>query len=137
MSDIEQIDVNAELSKERTRESLDRTLNAWIRTAVSLIGFGFAIAKTYEFMEAGYGAQTGRVLDGLHAPLWFGAAFILLGLAGVVGAIMQYDRVIAKVKSGTFVFEETRPLPKFVAIALLIIGVFGLLVISLSILQPK
>jgi putative membrane protein len=35
-----------ELAKERTRESADRTLNAWIRTSASLIGFGFAIAHT-------------------------------------------------------------------------------------------
>ncbi|HMK35743.1 MAG TPA: DUF202 domain-containing protein [Desulfomonilaceae bacterium] len=37
-----------EFAKERTRESADRTLNAWIRTSISLIGFGFAIAKAYE-----------------------------------------------------------------------------------------
>ena len=29
-----------ELAKERNRQSSDRTLMAWIRTAISLIGFG-------------------------------------------------------------------------------------------------
>ena len=30
-----------ELAKERNREAAERTLMAWIRTALSLIGFGF------------------------------------------------------------------------------------------------
>ena len=43
-----------QLAKERTREASDRTLMAWIRTSISLIGFGFAIAKTYEYVETDY-----------------------------------------------------------------------------------
>ena len=59
-----------ELAKERTRESADRTLNAWIRTSISLIGFGFAIAKSYEYVETGYEGWTGKILDPFHAPLF-------------------------------------------------------------------
>ena len=34
-----------ELARERNREAAERTLMAWIRTALSLIGFGFGIGK--------------------------------------------------------------------------------------------
>ena len=37
------IDESTQLSRERNRESADRTLMAWIRTSLSLIGFGFGI----------------------------------------------------------------------------------------------
>ncbi len=86
-----------ELAKERTREAADRTLNASIRTSIVLIGFGFAIAKSYEYVETGYRRSLGRVLDPYHAPLWFGAALIILGLVGTVAAIVQYGWILDKV----------------------------------------
>ncbi len=47
-------DVASELAKEREREGADRTLNAWIRTSIALIGFGCVIAKCDEYVETGY-----------------------------------------------------------------------------------
>ena len=35
----------------RTRASVERTLMSWIRTAVSLIGFGFTIVQFFERMQ--------------------------------------------------------------------------------------
>ena len=37
------ISESTELAKERNREVTDRILMAWIRTSLSLIGFGFGI----------------------------------------------------------------------------------------------
>ena len=34
-----------ELARERSPQAADRTLMAWVRTALSLIGFGFGIAN--------------------------------------------------------------------------------------------
>jgi uncharacterized membrane protein YidH (DUF202 family) len=57
-----------ELAKERNRAAYDRTLMAWIRTAISLIGFGFAIAKSYEYVQMDQMEKTGRFIDQIHAP---------------------------------------------------------------------
>ena len=51
-------DIANELGKKRNRAAVERTLMAWIRTALSLIGFGFGIGKLAAYLEAA----------GLHPP---------------------------------------------------------------------
>ena len=41
-----------ELARERNRAAADRTLLAWIRTALSLIGFGFGIDRIVNVVNA-------------------------------------------------------------------------------------
>ena len=38
----------------------ERTLMAWVRTAISLISFGFAIYKFFDFMRSGGAAPAGQ-----------------------------------------------------------------------------
>jgi putative membrane protein len=126
-----------ELAKERTRESADRTLNAWIRTSISLIGFGFAIAKSYEYVETGYEGWTGKILDPFHAPLFFGGAFIVLGLLGTFAAVIQYGRILDRIRSGRFIYIEPQRLPQMMAISVLVIGLFGLVAVGVTIVHHK
>ena len=44
----------------RTRWSLERTLMSWVRTAVSLIGFGFTIVQFFERLSS---------MEGVHPAL--------------------------------------------------------------------
>ena len=41
------LDTSTRLAIQRTRLASERTLMAWIRTATSLIGFGFTIFKFF------------------------------------------------------------------------------------------
>ncbi|MFZ0240938.1 MAG: DUF202 domain-containing protein [Desulfobacterales bacterium] len=118
-----------ELAKERNREAVDRTLMAWIRTAISLIGFGFAIAQSYQFLESDYVQKTGRVLDSLHTPFIFGISFMVLGILGMIAGVIQYNRILDRIQSDRFIYIRPWALPKIMAILLVIIGVFGILAI--------
>jgi putative membrane protein len=118
-----------ELAKERSREASDRTLMAWIRTSISLIGFGFAIAKSYEYLDAEYTEKTGKALEAIPTPIIFGASFMMLGLLGVLAGVVQYRRMLKKINSDQFVYSEPLPLPQLIAIGLLIIGVFGFVMV--------
>jgi len=123
------VNLTNELAKERNRAAYDRTLMAWVRTAISLIGFGFAIAKSYEYIQAETLEETGRFIDQIHAPLWFGMSFILLGMLCILGGVIQYVKVVKQIQTGEFTYGEPRPLAKIIALILLIIGVFALITI--------
>ena len=47
----------------RTRLSVERTMMSWMRTAVSLIGFGFAIVQFFERMQQMPGIKSARFPD--------------------------------------------------------------------------
>lgn len=126
-----------ELAKERTSEAADRTLNAWIRTSIALIGFGFAIAKSYEYVERGYEGWTGKILDPFHVPLFFGGAFIVLGLLETSADGVQYGWILDRIRSGRFTYMEPRRLPQIMATSVLVMGLFGLVAVGATILHQK
>ena len=106
--------------------SADRTLMSEIRTALSLIGFGFTLHEAFrKAFEAGVisNAQTARL---------FGLALILVGILLLVGGIVrhvQYARELRArrrelIEDGLIHGQSTYPLSvTFVsALALLLIG---------------
>ena len=71
----------------RTRLSVERTMMSWLRTAVALIGFGFAIVQYLEHVEETPGARAAYLP---HAPRYLGLALIACGILALVISIWQY-----------------------------------------------
>ena len=115
-----------ELAKERNREAAERTLMAWIRTALSLIGFGFGIGKLDDFLQ-GAGLHTRFAVP--HSTLIFGASFIVVGIVGLLAAIVQHVRIMKRSSRPDFAYNAMRPIAMTVAAMLMLIGVFGLIAI--------
>ena len=73
---------------DRTRLAHDRTQMAWVRTAASLISFGFTIYKFFQSM-----AEKGQVSEGrLFGPREFAMSLIGIGLASLLLATIQNRR---------------------------------------------
>jgi putative membrane protein len=110
----------------RTRLSLERTLMAWIRTAVSLIGFGFTIVQFFERLQAMPGVNPARLPQ---APYYLGLGLIACGILALVVSIWQYHSALRYLWSESFaavagMTKEGKQTPLYaVAIALLLIGV--------------
>jgi putative membrane protein len=121
--------VSTELARERTREAADRTLMAWIRTCLSLIGFGFGIAKFRDVLVEAVGLHQGA--GHLHSTLIFGLSFISLGIFGLLAAVIQHWRILTQIKFGDFQYTGFRPVVMITALILLLIGIFGFISILL------
>ena len=115
----QELNVSNELGKERTREAADRTLMAWIRTCLSLIGFGFGIAK---FRDILLEAEHIHPDNHIHTTLIFGLSFISLGIFGLLAAVIQHWRILRHLKFEEFRYTGFRPVVMVTAILLLLIG---------------
>jgi len=82
---IPPLDTSTRLAYERTYLAHERTLMGWVRTAVSLISFGFTIAKVFDFLREQHGRQV-TVLG----PRAIGSIMIVIGLVALVLATMQH-----------------------------------------------
>jgi putative membrane protein len=85
MGDSE-LDRNDVLALDRTRLAAERTLMAWVRTALSMITFGFTI---YKFLEALQEESTVPVLRP-NAPRNLGLTLIGIGTFAVIAASVQH-----------------------------------------------
>lgn len=113
--------LSIELARERSHEAASRTLMAWIRTALSLIGFGFGVDRMIHFM-AGQGADkaTNPVAEGR----FFGMSFVLLGTFGLLAAVFQHWHVLIRIKRADYVYHPPWPITEIVAALLLLIGFY-------------
>lgn len=86
-SGIPRLDMTTRLAFERTRVAYDNTVMAAVRTATSLITFGFTIYKFFEFEIPGK-EYTNRLVG----PREFGITMILIGITFLSMSWFEYSR---------------------------------------------
>jgi putative membrane protein len=74
----------------RTRMALERTATSWVRTSVSLIGFGFTIVQFLERLNGMEGFAPAKT----HASRYVGLALIGGGVLVLVICMWQYRKMI-------------------------------------------
>ena len=74
-----QHDPRVQLAFERTFLAYERTRIAWVRTALSLISFGFVIAKFFQYLREKQG-ETATLMS----PRAVDLVMITIGLVGLI-----------------------------------------------------
>jgi len=120
----------------RTRLSVERTMMAWVRTAIALIGFGFTIVQFFDRMKEMPGVAPPRFPE---APRYLGLSLIFCGVVALLISIWQYQWGLRYLWGGNFAAiagatREGMQTPLLaVAIALAFIGAFAFFAVVLHI----
>jgi putative membrane protein len=84
----------------RTQMALQRTLLAAVRTAVSLIGFGFTVAQFFEKLVGHLPSHVRKL--GPDAPRDLGLTLIAAGVISLMMFTWQYRQATKYLRSGAF-----------------------------------
>ena len=120
--------INTELAKERTHGAYDRTMMAWVRTALTLIGFGIGI---FEFT-----GKTGSDSIFKSSKL-VGILLIILGVVAMVLEIQENKENHLSLLKPKFIYEHKTSLGIKIGYALIAIGIIALINIVIKIIQNK
>ena len=96
----------------------ERTLLAWIRTALTLMGFGFVVARFGLFLRMLHPEQSGG-----HAfSVVVGVTLVLLGVLTAGAAAIQHRRFTATLSAAQLPAHVSMRFPVMLAWALCLIG---------------
>jgi putative membrane protein len=115
----EELKLSDQLAIDRTRLAAERNLMAWIRTALSLIAFGFTIYKFLQTIQQ----QSTLPVYRPNAPRNLGLLLVGLGTFAVAVACIQHWKYLRKLSPD----QPCRPWDLAFVVAI-VIGLLGILV---------
>lgn len=120
-ADEHKMDSN-DLGFERTVLAESRTLMAWIRTAISMISFGFTIYKFFH--------ETQGTTHRIFSPRHVGMIMILFGLLALSWGLMEHRATIKKLRKSYPALESSKS-----SVLAILILLFGLALFLLALFR--
>ena len=100
----------------------ERTLLAWIRTGLALMGFGFVVARFGLFLQQMQIMQRTPIERSYGLSLWFGTALIAVGVIVNVFAGWQHIRLVRELDRGAASHSHASTQAVLIAFFLALVG---------------
>src|SRR5271156_6905319 len=123
---VDQSSIKSQNSTTQTGKASDhlaneRTFLAWIRTSISIIVFGFVVAKfgitLREFLRV-----QGATVQESGVSLIIGVGFIAMGIFMALAAWFRYQATMRRIETGNF-----KPAGPIVTVLTVVAAVFGII----------
>ncbi|WP_267221025.1 YidH family protein [Dyella silvae] len=103
----------------------ERTYLAWVRTAISVMAFGFLLERFDIFLI--YASKTAdKVSEGLHtrASQWLGLTLLVVGALMIVGATLRFYRNRRAIESSKSSMYGDSLVARAMAVLLVLMAIF-------------
>jgi len=100
----------------------ERTVLAWIRTGIALMGLGFVLARFGLFLQEFHQLQPDSQVRSYGISLWIGVSLILLGVSVCLLSVLRHLRMLKQLEAGESLYLRSPRLVIGIAAALVILG---------------
>jgi putative membrane protein len=114
----------------------ERTFLAWIRTGISLMGFGFVVARFGIFGDLTNLPQQLPVGLPHELSVWFGAALIAIGAIVNLFAARRFMRLVGELNRDQFADRSLSRQGVIVALFLAMLGIAMTIYLTMFLAQP-
>jgi inner membrane protein YidH len=112
---------SSEIGKASDHLANERTFLAWIRTSISIIVFGFVVAKFGITLRELLLAQGNTVRES-GASLMIGLGFMAMGIFMALAAWFRYQSTMRRIETGDF-----KPAKAIVTVLAVLAALFGII----------
>ena len=101
----------------------ERTLLAWIRTGLAMMGFGFVVARFGLFLRELASSQKVSPKTSVHLSVWLGTVLVALGVFVFLAAAIDHAKYLQRLERGESPTATSGRLGVLVGFALAALGV--------------
>jgi putative membrane protein len=106
----------------RNRLAAERTLLAWIRTGITVMGFGFVVARFGFFLTAMKGTTDASTVPHSTISTWIGVILIIVGVVMNLAAALEHRRFLRRLVQQQPYLPPRVSLSLVAAVALSLLG---------------
>lgn len=100
----------------------ERTLLAWIRTGITMMAFGFVVARFGLFLRL-LRAESHETVHGGGASLYLGAALVVIGVVSISAGTKRYQEFCRLLARESLPSPHAEVLPTVLGWSLVVLGV--------------